>query len=64
MHSDDHRSGPEAAVDATDDAVSEGPVRRSILTSTTPVAFYAHSRVKAERQEDFLREIRDHRASP
>ena len=42
----------------TDDPTSEGPIPRSILTSTTSVAFYGHSRITEGRQEDFLREIR------
>nr|WTB28667.1 antibiotic biosynthesis monooxygenase [Streptomyces sp. NBC_00830] len=58
MNSDDHRPDPQATAEAIDDAVSEGPIPRSILASTTPVAFYWHLRVKEGRQEDFLREIR------
>ena len=59
MRSDDHRPGLQATVAANDDdTVSEGPIPRDILASTTPVAFYGHSRVKEGRQEDFLREIR------
>ncbi|MFH8379004.1 putative quinol monooxygenase [Streptomyces cyaneofuscatus] len=50
---DSRRATPEATVDA-----SEGPIPHSILASTTPVAFYGYSRVKKERLEDFLREIR------